>query len=162
MTETAATPATVALRRANVAFRLVRYDTTDPRASSGYGLEAAAQLGLDPDAVFKTLVVEIDGDLAVACVPVSQQLDLKALARTAGAKRASMAERAVAERATGFVLGGISPFGQRRRLPTFVDETIELIDEVHVSGGRRGLEIALAPADLVAQLDATVSAIARA
>ncbi len=147
------TPATRELDRLGVTYRTVSYEH-DPSASS-YGAEAAEALGLDPDAVFKTLLAEVDGSLVVACVPVTGTLDLKALARAAGGKRAVMADPSVAERTTGYVVGGISPLGQRKRLPTFIDELVELLDEVHVSGGRRGLGIVLAPADLVSSLDPT-------
>ena len=152
------TPATRQLDALGISHRTVSYDHDEK--ASGYGLEAALVLGLDPDAVFKTLLAAVDGELVVACVPVSGQLDLKALASAAGGKRAAMADPAAAQRSTGYVLGGISPLGQRKRLPTFVDETCVLLDEIYVSGGRRGLEIALAPDDLVAALDATIAAIA--
>lgn len=153
------TPATKALDALGVAYRTVSYEH-DPSAD-GYGTEAAEVLGLDSDTVFKTLLAEVDGSLVVACVPVSGRLDLKALAKAAGGKKAVMADPADAERVTGYVVGGISPLGQRRRLPTYIDDLCELLDEMHVSGGRRGLEIALAPADLVSSLDATVAPIAQ-
>ena len=133
---TVGTPATVALERAGVAFTVHAYDH-DPRSAS-YGLEAADALGLDPGAVFKTLLAEVDGELVVAVVPVSGQLDLKALAAALGGKRAAMADPAVAERTTGYVVGGISPIGQRRRLRTVVDESASARPAVYVSGGRRG------------------------
>lgn len=152
------TPATKALDALGVEYRTVAYDH-DPSATS-YGTEAADALGLDPDSVFKTLLAEVDGSLVVACVPVSMKLDLKALARAAGGKRAVMADSAVAERTTGYVVGGISPLGQRKRLPTFIDELCEALDEMHVSGGRRGLEIAIAPTALATMLDASVAPIA--
>jgi Cys-tRNA(Pro)/Cys-tRNA(Cys) deacylase len=118
-------------------------------------------LGLDPDTVGKTLVAVLDdGRHVLAVVPVSATLDLKALARLAGAKRAAMAERAEAERLTGSPIGGISPLGSRRPLPVFVDELLAVADEVHVSGGRRGLELSLAPADLVRVAEAVVGPIA--
>jgi Cys-tRNA(Pro)/Cys-tRNA(Cys) deacylase len=142
------TPAVKALERAKVSFRLQEYDH-DPRAAA-YGLEAAQALGVAPDAVFKTLLAELDGrELVVAIVPASATLNLKALAKAAGGKRAQMADPTAAERSTGYVRGGISPFGQKRRLRTFVDASVEELQTVHVSGGRRGLEISLAPADLV-------------
>lgn len=134
----------------------------DPRTPAGYGLEAAHALGLDPACVFKTLVAEVDGRLTVAVVPVSGQLDLKALAGAVGGRRAVMADVAVAERATGYVAGGISPLGQRQSLPTVVDETAWLYEEVYVSGGRRGLDVGLAPDDLVRLTHATVADISRA
>ncbi len=133
----------------------------DPRTPAGYGMEAALALGLEPGSVFKTLVAEVDGRLTVAVVPVTGQLDLKALAAAAGGKRAAMALRPDAERATGYVAGGISPLGQKQSLPTVVDETAWLYDEVYVSGGRRGLDVGLAPDDLVRLTNATVADIAR-
>jgi Cys-tRNA(Pro)/Cys-tRNA(Cys) deacylase len=156
---TVGTPATVALERAGVAFTVHAYDH-DPRSAS-YGLEAADALGLDPDAVFKTLLAEVDGELVVAVVPVSGQLDLKALAAALGGKRAAMADPAVAERTTGYVVGGISPIGQRKRLRTVVDETATAEPTVYVSGGRRGVDLGLDPADLVRVLDAQVARIGR-
>ena len=148
------TPATRALDEAGVAFELREYDH-DPAAGS-YALEAADALGLDPDAVFKTLVVDRDGSLVVCLVPAAQQLDTRALG-----KRVALAPPDRAEKVTGYVTGGISPFGQRRPLPTLVDELVEALDVVWVSAGRRGLEIGLAPADLIQVLDAEVRAIAR-
>jgi Cys-tRNA(Pro)/Cys-tRNA(Cys) deacylase len=142
------TPATVALTNAGVPFTLHPYDH-DPAAAS-YGTEAAEALGLDPALVFKTLLASIEGRLVVAVVPVTGQLDLKALAAAAGGKKASMAEPADAERATGYVVGGISPIGQRRRLPTVVDDSASALATMYVSGGRRGLDIGLSPADLLA------------
>ena len=153
------TPATVALARAGIAFRLHEY-THDPRAES-YGLEAAEALGLDPARVFKTLMASVDGRLAVAVVPVSGQLDLKALARALGASRASMAEVAVAERATGYVAGGISPVGQRRAHPTVVDSTALDHPSIFVSAGRRGLDLEIAPADLVRITEAITERVGR-
>jgi Cys-tRNA(Pro)/Cys-tRNA(Cys) deacylase len=149
----------VALERAGVAFTVHAYDH-DPRSAS-YGLEAADALGLDPGAVFKTLLAEVDGELVVAVVPVSGQLDLKALASILGGKRAAMADPAVAERTTGYVVGGISPIGQRKRLRTVVDETATTEPAVYVSGGRRGVDLGLDPADLVRVLDAQVARIGR-
>jgi Cys-tRNA(Pro)/Cys-tRNA(Cys) deacylase len=154
------TPATAALDRAGVAFSLHPYQH-DPAAPS-YGLEAAEQLGLDPAAVFKTLLAEVDGRLVVGIVPVSGQLDLKALASAVGGKKAAMADPAAAERTTGYVVGGISPIGQRKRLDTVVDVSAMDRTTVHVSGGRRGLDLGLAPQDLVDLLGATVAPVARA
>ena len=114
-----------------------------------YGGEAADSLGLSPDEVFKTLVARVDGRLVTAVVPVSGTLDLKALAAAVAGKKAAMAEPADAERATGYVVGGISPLGQRSRLPVVVDESALARDAVYVSAGRRGLQVRLAPADLV-------------
>ncbi|WP_341805313.1 Cys-tRNA(Pro) deacylase [Nocardioides ochotonae] len=154
-----ATPATTALTRAGVSFTLHPYEH-DPRAES-YGLEAADALGLDPAQVFKTLMADVDGQLAVAVVPVSGQLDLKALARALGGSRATMADKAAAERATGYVVGGISPIGQRRRHRTVVDESALAHLVVYVSAGRRGLDLGLSPADLVAVTDAVTAPIGR-
>lgn len=154
------TPATVALERAGVAFTLHPYEH-DPAAAS-YGLEAAEQLGQDAAAVFKTLLADVDGGLVVAIVPVSGQLDLKALAAAVGGKRAAMADPAAAERATGYVVGGISPIGQKRRLTTVVDASALEHEAVFVSGGKRGLDLALAPQDLVDHLGATVAPVSRA
>jgi Cys-tRNA(Pro)/Cys-tRNA(Cys) deacylase len=152
----ATTSAIAAAERAGVAFRTHEY-AHDPKGES-YGLEAAESLRLDPARVFKTLVVEVDERLAVAIVPVAAQLDLKAL----GGKRAALADRAAAERATGYVLGGISPLGQRKRLPTTLDASALEHETIHVSAGRRGLELELGPADLVRLTDADVRPIARA
>jgi len=153
------TPATVELTRAGVTFTLHEY-AHDPRAAS-FGLEAAAALGLEPAQLFKTLMATVDGRLTVGIVPVSGQLDLKALARAAGGSKAAMAEVAAAERATGYVAGGISPVGQKRPHPTVVDESALGFDTVYVSGGRRGLDLGLAPTDLVRVTDATVAPISR-
>ena len=153
------TPATVALDRAGAAYTLRPYDH-DPRAAS-YGLEAAEALGVEPARVFKTLLASLDGSLVVGVVPVSGQLDLKALARALGGSKAAMADVAAAERATGYVAGGISPIGQKRRLPTVVDATALEHDTVFVSGGRRGLDVELAPADLVAITGAIVDRVGR-
>ena len=153
------TPATVALDRAGVAYTVHAYEH-DPAASS-YGLEAAEVLGLDPRAVCKTLLADVDGALVVAIVPVAGQLDLKALAAAVGGKRAAMADPALAERTTGYVVGGISPLGQRKRQPTVLDASAASHDTVYVSGGKRGLDLGLAPGDLVRLLDATVAPIGR-
>jgi Cys-tRNA(Pro)/Cys-tRNA(Cys) deacylase len=153
------TPATVALSRAGVEYTGHEYDH-DPRAAS-FGLEAAEALGLDPAQVFKTLMATVDGRLTVGIVPVSGQLDLKALARAVGGSRAAMADVAAAERATGYVAGGISPVGQKRAHPTVLDETALGFDVVYVSGGRRGFDIGLAPEDLVRVTSAAVAAISR-
>jgi Cys-tRNA(Pro)/Cys-tRNA(Cys) deacylase len=153
------TPATVALTRAGISFTVHAYDH-DPSASS-YGLEAADALNLDPARVFKTLMAAVDGRLVVGIVPVSGQLDLKAVAAAVGGKRATMAEPAAAERATGYVVGGISPIGQKRSHPTVLDESATAFETVYVSGGRRGLDIGLAPADLARVTNATVAPIGR-
>jgi Cys-tRNA(Pro)/Cys-tRNA(Cys) deacylase len=148
------TPATTAARKAGVEHRVLEYEH-DPAAAS-YGMEAAEALGLDPARVFKTLVVDRDGTLTVCIVPVAAELDLRALG-----KRARMADTTKAERTTGYVAGGISPLGQRRALPTLVDETALEHDTVFVSAGRRGLEIELAPGDLVALTRAEVRPLRR-
>jgi Cys-tRNA(Pro)/Cys-tRNA(Cys) deacylase len=152
------TPATVALRAAGIPFAEHAY-AHDP-ANTNYGLEAASALGLDPARVFKTLLAEVDGALVVGIVPVTGKLDLKALAAAVGGKRAAMADPAMAQRRTGYVVGGISPIGQKTRHPTVLDETAELWDTVYVSGGRRGLDLELAPADLVRATAASIAPIA--
>lgn len=153
------TPATLALSRANVPFTPHAYDH-DPGARS-YGLEAAELLGLDPDRVFKTLFVEVDGRFVVGIVPVSGQLDLKAVAAAVGGKKAAMADPVDAERASGYVVGGISPVGQKRQHPTVLDESALGFPTVFVSGGKRGLDLELAPADLVKVTRATTARIGR-
>lgn len=154
------TPALVALAAAGVAHTAHPYEH-DPASDVGYGLEAAQALGVPPEQVFKTLMASVDGVLTVAVVPVTGKLDLKALAHAVGGKKAAMAERAAAERATGYVAGGISPLGQKTPHPTVVDETVWLFDTVLVSGGRRGLDVELAPADLVRLTGAVVADVAR-
>jgi Cys-tRNA(Pro)/Cys-tRNA(Cys) deacylase len=153
------TPATVALTAAGTPFTLHAYDH-DP-SSPSYGEEAAEALGVSPDRVFKTLVADVDGTLTVAVVPVAGQLDLKALAAAVGGKRAAMADPAAAERTTGYVRGGISPLGQRKRLPTVVDASASAHETVCVSAGRRGLEVELSPTNLVSLTSATLAPIAR-
>jgi Cys-tRNA(Pro)/Cys-tRNA(Cys) deacylase len=154
------TPATIALERARIPFTVHEY-AHDPRHES-FGLEASQALGVPPGRVFKTLIAEVDGRLVAGVVPVGGQLDLKALAAAVGGKRAALAEVAAAERATGYVAGGISPVGQRRRLPVVLDRSAMDHATVFCSGGRRGLEIELAPADLVLAADATVASIGSA
>jgi len=154
------TPATAMLSRAKVPHTLHEYEH-DPRVTS-YGEEAAGAVGVDRSRVFKTLVVRVDGGFAVGVVPVSGHLDLKAMAASLGGKRAAMADPADAERITGYVRGGISPLGQRRQLPTSVDESVRSHETVLVSGGRRGLSVELAPADLVRLTHATVAPIVAA
>jgi Cys-tRNA(Pro)/Cys-tRNA(Cys) deacylase len=154
------TTATVALQRAGIAFRVHEY-RHDPRSES-YGLEASQALGVPPERVFKTLIAEVDGGLVTAVVPAEGRLDLKALAAAAGGKKAAMAEVGAAERATGYVAGGISPVGQRRRLPVVLDASAMGFATVFCSGGRRGLEIELAPLDLARATVATVATIAAA
>jgi len=153
------TPATVALSAAGVAVEVRPYEH-DPRATS-YGLEAAEALGVDPARVFKTLMASLDGSLVVGIVPVTGQLDLKALARALGGSKAVMAEVVAAERATGYVAGGISPVGQKRRHRTVLDDSALAHATILVSGGRRGLDVELAPADLVAVTGAVAATIGR-
>lgn len=158
-TGSAATPATLALVRAGVDFSLHDYEH-DPGAPS-FGTEAVEALGLPAERVLKTLVVDTGDGLAVGVVPVSSSLDLKAVAAALGVKRATMADPTAAERVTGYVRGGISPVGQRRRLPTVLDTAAAGHPVVYVSGGRRGLDVGLSPADLVAVTGATTAPIAR-
>lgn len=153
------TPAVDALKRAGVAFSLAEY-VHDPRSTS-FGLEAAQALGIPAETVYKTLLARVDGKrLVVGIVPVSGSLNLKALAKSVGGKRAEMAPVTDAERATGYVAGGISPFGQKRRHETVLDASALEQAIIHVSGGRRGLEIGIAPRVLIAVLDAHAGAIA--
>ncbi len=152
------TPATLALTKAKVAHTVHEYDH-DPAAQS-YGEEAAQALGHDPERVFKTLLATVDGTLHVAVVPVAGSLDLKALAAAVSGKRASMADPVLAERTTGYVRGGISPLGQRKRLPTVLDATALEHPTIFVSAGRRGLEVELEPAALAALTAAKVAPIA--
>ena len=153
------TPATLALTAAGVAFEVRPYDH-DPRSTS-YGMEAAEALGVDPARVFKTLLASVDGKLVVGIVPVSGHLDLKALARALGGSKAVMAEVAAAERATGYVAGGISPIGQKKAHPTVLDATALDHATILVSGGRRGLDVELSPQDLVAITGAVTATIGR-
>lgn len=155
----AGTPATTALTRAGVDFGIHPYEH-DPAAPS-YGLEAATALGVPAEQVFKTLLVEGERGLAVGVVPVSSSLDLKAVAAALGVKKVAMARPEDAERATGYVVGGISPVGQKRPLPTVVDESAQDHERVYVSGGRRGLDLSLSPADLLRVTGAVTAAIAR-
>lgn len=153
------TPATVALSAAGITFTAHSYDH-DP-STTNFGLEAAEALHLDPAQVFKTLLADVDGRLVVGIVPVTGKLDLKALASAVGGKRADMADPKLAERRTGYVVGGISPIGQKYTHPTVLDETAELYDTVFVSGGRRGLDLELTPGDLIRATSAVVAPIAR-
>ncbi len=152
----AATPATVALQRAGIPFTSHEYGPV-AETEGTYGEAIAGVLGVEPDRVFKTLVTMADDRPTVAVLPVSGHLSLKALARARGAKRAEMAAPAEAERLTGYVVGGISPFGQKRRLPAVVDGSVLAHDSVFISGGRRGLQVEVAPGELIAFLDAQVA-----
>ncbi|MET9500178.1 Cys-tRNA(Pro) deacylase [Streptomyces sp. NPDC006622] len=154
------TPATVALTAAGLEFTVHAYDH-DP-AHPSYGEEAAEAMGVSPDRVFKTLVADVDGTLTVAVVPVAGSLDLKALAAAVGGKRAAMADPTLAERTTGYVRGGISPLGQRRKLTTVLDDSAKAHDTICVSAGRRGLEVELSPTDLADLTDAVLAPIGRA
>jgi len=151
------TPAVRTLEAAGIDFSIHEYDRGDDLKD--FGREAAEALGLPYDQVFKTLVVEGEHGLAVAVLPVSCMLSMKLVAAALGLKRVSMADPSAAERSSGYVVGGISPLGQRKVLPTVIDETVELFDEVYVSGGRRGMDIAVRPGDLVAVLAAVVAPI---
>jgi Cys-tRNA(Pro)/Cys-tRNA(Cys) deacylase len=153
------TPATVALLAAGVPFTAHTYEHHD--TATNFGEEAAAELGLSEERVFKTLVADAQGTLVVAVVPVSRRLDLKALAAAVGARKASLADPAVAERRTGYVVGGISPVGQRTALATVVDASAASFETVFVSGGRRGFDIEIAPADLVRATGAQLLPVAR-
>jgi Cys-tRNA(Pro)/Cys-tRNA(Cys) deacylase len=154
-----ATPATQALKAAGIAF--VEHAYAHDPANRNFGQEAADVLGVEPDRVFKTLMVDVDGRLVVAVVPVAGKLDLGALAAATHGKRAVMADQALAERKTGYLVGGISPLGQKSRHDTVIDETAQLFDTIFVSGGRRGFDIELAPTDLIAATGAIVAPIAR-
>ncbi|MBX6750558.1 MAG: Cys-tRNA(Pro) deacylase [Micromonosporaceae bacterium] len=153
-----ATPAIAVLVRQRIDHRVHTYsvDANTPN----YGAAVADAMGVAHARVFKTLVTDVDGSLTVAVVPVTGDLDLKALAAAVGGKRATMADRALAERTTGYVRGGISPLGQRKRLPTVIDESVTGHETVYVSAGRRGLQVELKPADLIALTDAVTAKIA--
>jgi Cys-tRNA(Pro)/Cys-tRNA(Cys) deacylase len=153
------TAATELLTRQRIAYTVHSYEH-DPRHGS-YGAEASAALGVEPGRVFKTLIADVDGGLTVGVVPVAAQLDLKALAAAVGGKKGAMADVTAAERVTGYVAGGISPLGQRRRLPVVIDSSALEYPTVFCSAGRRGLEIELAPGDLVRAANATVAPISR-
>ena len=153
------TPAIQAALRAKIKHRVIEFECA---ADRNYGVEAAAALGVEAGRVYKTLVSKLDGkELVVALVPVTSELNLKALATVAHAKRAEMAQPQEAERSSGYVVGGISPLGQRRRLRTYIDDSVANYPLVYVSGGRRGLELELAPGDLIAVCAASVGGIAR-
>lgn len=155
--ESAGTPATAALAKAGIDFTLHPYEHHD--GATRYGEEAAEQLGVDPRRIFKTLIADVSGQLVVAVVPVADQLDLKALARSRGAKKAQLADPQAATRSSGYVLGGISPIGQRTKLPTVIDSSCADFPTIFVSAGRRGLQVELSPADLTAITDALVAPI---
>lgn len=153
------TRATEYLTRLGIVHKIHAY--AHDRNSGSYGVQAASALGVAPERVFKTLIASVDGDLTVAVVPVAGQLSLKALADAAGGKKAEMAQAAAAERATGYVAGGISPIAQRKRLPVIIDATVLDCATVFCSAGQRGLQVELAPADLVLATGAIVAPIGR-
>lgn len=153
------TPAIIAAKKAGIPFTVHEYKHNP--STDSYGLEAARALGVDPSQVYKTLITRVEGQLVVALLPVNKNLDLKALASVLGAKKATMAEITDAERATGYVVGGISPLGQRKRLPTVVDESMLQFETIYVSAGKRGLEIQLRPVDLIRLCGAITGIIAR-
>ena len=156
------TPAINAAKKAKVQYTVHEY-THDPKAES-YGEEAANALGIEPEQVFKTLLVSLNGDqkkLAVAVVPVAGQLDLKAMANALKAKKVAMANPQDAERATGYVVGGISPLGQKKRLPMVVDQSAAEQTSIFMSAGRRGLEIEMAPQDLLKLTNAIFAPVGR-
>ncbi len=153
------TPATQALRRLGVDFRLHNYDF-DP-GEVGIGEQAASALGIEPGRLFKTLIVMVDGERpAIALTPVAAETRLKTLAAALGGKRAAMADLADAERLTGYVKGGISPFGQRQKLDVVIDRSARSHDTIYINGGRRGLQIELSPADLIKALNADLANLA--
>ncbi|WP_029069361.1 Cys-tRNA(Pro) deacylase [Jonesia quinghaiensis] len=154
------TPAVAALNAAGISHTVHPYEH-DPRTNLGYGLEAAHAIGVDPAHVFKTLMVSVDGKLCVGIVPVNCTLDLKAFAAALGGKKATMADMGSAQRATGYVVGGISPIGQKTLHPTVLDESALTVETVYVSGGRRGLDVGLSPTDLLAVTSGTTAAIAK-
>ena len=152
------TPATKLLKSAGIEFKELEY-SHDPNSTS-FGLEAAEKLGVDPNRVFKTLIANVDENFAVAIVPVNQQVSLKSLSRSLGAKRATMADPTQAARLTGYVVGGISPLGQKRPLTTVIDESAKQFETILVSGGQRGFDIELSPTDLADLLSAIFAEIA--
>lgn len=158
--QTSGTQAILALEKSGVAHTIHPYEH-DPSNDLGYGLEAAQAIGVAAAQVFKTLMTSVDGKLVVGIVPVDKKMDLKAVAAAAGGKKAVMAEVAAAERATGYVVGGISPLGQKTRHTTILDDSALSFDTVYVSGGRRGLDVGVAPADLIMLTSAVTAPIAR-
>ena len=153
------TAATVALTRAGIPFVAHAYE--HDASNTDFGLEAATVLGLDPARVFKTLMVDSDAGLGIAIVPVAGMLDLKAAAAALGGKKAAMADVALAERKSGYVVGGISPIGQRTALPTVLDDSASGFDTIFVSGGRRGFDLEISPEHLLAVTQGTLASIRR-
>ena len=150
------TRATKALDALGVEYQIHTYEV-DTEVGGGYGEAVAAAIGMPAERVFKTLVAEADGQGVVAIIPVSMRLSTKSLAKAAGTKRCALAAPEVAERLTGYVVGGVSPFGQRRQLPTFIDDSVSAYPRVAVSGGRRGLQLEVSPYDLLAVTDGTLA-----
>ncbi len=153
------TPATAALTKAGIAFTLAQYDY-DPHAER-VGLQAAEAMGVSPAEVFKTLMAELDGKPVCAIVPSDEEVNMKKLAAALGGKSAHMMKPADAERLTGYKVGGISPLGQRKPVPTALDELATLYDEIFLNGGQRGLQIRIRPDDLVKVLACTVADLVR-
>ncbi len=142
------TPAIISLKKKHIPYTIHQYD--HEAGGKSYGMEAAEKLGVDPSRVYKTLVVMLDsGNLAVAILPVAEKLNMKLVAKAAGVRKAAMAKKSDAERSTGYLLGGISPIGQKKRLPTFLDRTAEKYSTIFISGGRRGVDIEIAPSDML-------------
>ena len=154
------TPATLQLQEAGVAFHTYVYEHSSDHLDEGYGLEAARKLGLDPDQIYKTLMVDVGDRRVIGVVPVSRHMQMKAIAAAVNAKKAVLADPKVAQRESGYVVGGISPFGQRTRHDTVLDERALRFEEILVSGGRRGFDVGVAPADLLAVLHAVTAPIA--
>ena len=155
--KTASTPATSQLTAAGIDFQVLEYEHDPDHMDQGYGIEAAARLGIDPKHVYKTLMADLGHERVIAVVPVDGHLDLKALAASVGAKKAVMADPATAQRESGYVLGGISPFGQRTRHRTVLDAGALDADRIVVSGGKRGFDVSVKPQDLIAVLDAVTA-----
>ncbi|WP_314686603.1 Cys-tRNA(Pro) deacylase [uncultured Bifidobacterium sp.] len=153
------TPATLELEHAGISFRTYEYEHSIDHMDGGYGIEASRLLGIPEERVYKTLMADVGSERVIGIVPVSGHLDLKALAAAVGAKKAVMADPKVAQRESGYVLGGISPLGQRARHRTVLDEDALLFDEILVSGGRRGFDVGLDPKDLCTILEATTAPI---
>ncbi|MCH4209321.1 Cys-tRNA(Pro) deacylase [Bifidobacterium sp.] len=156
----ASTPAIAQLRKTGITFETYEYEHSADHMDDGYGIEAAQRLGLDPHQIFKTLMADTGSERVIGIVPVSGHLDLKALAAAAGAKKVAMASHDVAQRESGYVLGGISPFGQRTRHRTVLDDSALRFETILVSGGKRGLDVGIKPTDLLAVLHATAASIA--
>lgn len=153
------TPAIAQLEAASIPYAIYEYEHSADHMDDGYGLEAARRLGMDPGRIYKTLMADVHDRRVIGIVPVDGHLNLKHLAAAVGAKRARMADREVAQRESGYVLGGISPFGQKVRHQTVLDQGALAFDRILVSGGRRGLDVAVAPQDLIDLLEALTAPI---